>query len=92
MGLIDAILHGLNFLLPALFISAFVTFAGRFFKQKRPLAQNWRARAAIHLIVCISVLLLGLVITGRDGKMLTYLAMALACGTAQWVMSGGWRK
>jgi len=28
---------------------------------------------------------------GHDGKMATYAAMVLACGTSQWVAAKGWR-
>jgi hypothetical protein len=32
------------------------------------------------------VLLVGLVVFGRDGKMLTYLALVVAVATVQWIM------
>jgi hypothetical protein len=92
MGFIDAILHALNFMLPAASVAMFVTFIGRFLKQNKPLAGVFIARAAINFIVCLAVLLIGLILTGRDGKMLTYLAMVLASATVQWVLSGAWRK
>jgi hypothetical protein len=92
MGWLDATWHGLNFLLPAVFMGISVPLAARFFKQKRPLAQSWIAQGAINFIVCATVLLIGLVLTGRDGKMLTYLAMVLASASVQWAVSGVWRK
>jgi hypothetical protein len=42
--------------------------------------------------VCVAVLIVGLILTGRDGKMNTYLAMVLASATVQWFLSGAWRK
>ncbi len=92
MGVIDAILHAFNFMLPALFVAVLVTASGRFLKQKRPLALIFPAQVAINSIACLAVLLIGLILTGRDGKMLTYAAMVFASGTVQWVLSGGWRK
>ncbi len=92
MGVIDAILHALNFMLPALGVAVLVTLCGRFFKKNKPLAPTFIAKFAINFIVCLTVLLVGLIITGRDGKMLTYLAMLIASGTVQWIVSGGWRK
>jgi hypothetical protein len=92
MGILDAALHAINFLLPAAFVALFVTFLGRFFKQNRPIVGKFIARAAINFVVCIAVLVIGLILTGRDGKMLTYLAMVLAAATVQWIFSGGWRK
>jgi hypothetical protein len=92
MGFVDAILHALNFMLPALAVALLVTFFGRFLRQNKPVAVGFCARSAINFIVCLAVLLIGLILTGRDGKMLTYLAMVMASGTVQWFLSGGWRK
>jgi peptidoglycan biosynthesis protein MviN/MurJ (putative lipid II flippase) len=92
MGFVDAILHALNFMLPALAVALLVTFSGRFLKKNKSFAVGFIGQCAINLIVCLAVLMIGLVITGRDGKMLTYLAMVMASGTVQWVLSGGWRK
>jgi hypothetical protein len=92
MGWIDAILHAVGLMLPAFAVALMVTFAGRFFKKNRPLALTFTAQSAINFVVCLAVLLIGLVLTGRDGKMMTYAAMAIASGTVQWLMSGGWRK
>ena len=92
MGIVDAVLHVINFMLPAAWVALLVTYIGRFFKQNRPLAGIFIARAAINFIVCLSVLVMGLIITGRDGKMLTYLAMVMASATVQWIFSGAWRK
>ena len=69
-----------------------VTFAGRFFKKNRPLAGGFIAWSAINFIVCLSVLIIGLILSGRDGKMLTYLAMVIASATVQFVLSGRWRQ
>jgi hypothetical protein len=38
------------------------------------------------------VLIIGLIVTERDGKMNTYLAMVLASATVQWFLSGAWRR
>ena len=37
------------------------------------------------------VLAAGLVLWGRDGKMLTYAALVVACATCQWVLVRGWK-
>ena len=92
MGIVDAFLHAINFMLPAAWVALLVTTLGRFLKQNRPVALAFIARAAINFIVCLGVLLIGLIITGRDGKMMTYMAMVLASATVQWIFSGGWRK
>jgi hypothetical protein len=96
MGVLDALLHAINFMLPAIFVALFVTFIGRFLKQNKPpfgqLAGRFIARAAINFVVCLTVLIIGLILTGRDGKMLTYLAMVIASATVQWFLSGAWRR
>lgn len=92
MGLLDALLHAVNFMLPAAFVALFVTYTGRFFKQNKSIAGKFTAQAAINFVVCFAVLLIGLILTGRDGKMLTYLVMIIASATVQWALSGAWRK
>jgi hypothetical protein len=34
----------------------------------------------------------GLVLWGVDGKMATYSALVVACGSAQWLMCKGWQR
>ncbi len=69
-----------------------MTAIGRFLKQNKPIALGFAGLVAINFIVCCAVLVAGLVLTGRDGKMLTYLAMVLASAAVQMVVSGAWRK
>jgi hypothetical protein len=92
MGILDALFHSLGFMLPALFMALVLPLTGRFFKQKRPLPGKYAAQSAIIFIVCLLVLIAGLLITGRDGKMLSYAAMVLAAASTQWILMGGWRK
>ncbi|WP_302172521.1 hypothetical protein [uncultured Hydrogenophaga sp.] len=42
----------------------------------------------VLLAVGVVVLLAGLLVFGRDGKMLTYAALVLAQGTAGWWLRG----
>lgn len=92
MGVSDTALHVINFMLPALFVALLVTFLGRFLKKNKPVAGKYIALAAINFIVCLLILVTGLILTGRDGKMLTYLAMVLGSATVQWIASGSWRR
>jgi hypothetical protein len=92
MGLLDAMWHIINFILPAAFVAVFVTLLGRFLKQNRPTAGSFIARTAINFIACIGVLVIGLILAGRDGKMLIYLCMVIASATVEWILSGAWRK
>ncbi len=92
MGFLDVINHLLNFAAPAGFVALCTVFIGRFWKRKWPVVQAFAAQLAINFIVNLMVLLLGLWYFERDGKMATYLAMAVASGTVQWWLLGLWRK
>lgn len=85
----------LNFMAPALFVTLVVVLLGHvfpgFFKSKKPMALSFRARAAIVFIASLLVLVAGLVIFGRDGKMATYAALAVGAATCQWVLLRGWK-
>ena len=87
--------HLLNFVAPAAFMAVLLVtlsllFAG-FFGSKRPFTHSWRSQLAINFVVGVMVLAAGLVLLGRDGKMLTYLLLALAMAACQWWQLGGWK-
>jgi hypothetical protein len=84
--------HLLNFFAPALGVALLLAVISPFFMKKWSFASvNWR-QTAINFIVGAGVLAGGLVFFGRDGKMLTYLALVLAMATSQWWQLGGWKK
>ncbi len=86
MGLIDLIFHLLNFCAPAAFVALLMALASPIFMKKRPQVTVWRGQLAINFIVSLVVLLIGLVVFGRDGKMATYGALVVACASSQWWM------
>jgi hypothetical protein len=79
--------HVASFVAPALFLSAGLTLAARLIDRRaRPL----RRQFAINFMVGCAVLAAGLVLTGHDGRITTYAALALACAVSQtWQMRGG---
>lgn len=85
----------LNFMAPAVFVTLFVVLLVRvspgIFRSKRPTALSLRAQTAIIFVASLLVLVVGLVIFGRDGKMATYAALALGAATCQWVLLRGWK-
>lgn len=91
MGPWDAFNHLLNFVAPAAAMAVLLGLSGRIFRSKTPVALSWWALVAIVFAVGVAVLAAGLVVWGRDGKMLTYAALVLACATCQWVLVRGWR-
>ena len=84
MGLLALLNHGINFLAPAAWLAMLLPLFSLIFMRKRPVALALYAQAALHFAVGSVVLLLGLIVFGRDGKMFTYLALVLSCATSQW--------
>jgi len=88
--------HLLNLVAPAALIAlllvAFSRLFSGFFKQKQALTLVWWMRAAINFVVGAGVLTVGLVLFGRDGRMLTYVVLVLAMALSQWCLLGGWKR
>ncbi len=92
MPLTDLLLHLLNFIAPAAFVSVGTVALSRLAYQRRlPLLRFW-PQLALNFAVCLSVLLAGLWFFGRDGKMATYAALVVLSASCQWVMVRGWRN
>jgi hypothetical protein len=78
--------HALNFLAPAMWLALLLPVVSRMFRKNRPVALAIPTQAALIFALGVIVLVSGLVVFGRDGKMLTYLALVLATATGQWAM------
>ncbi|MDD2545514.1 MAG: hypothetical protein PHI55_04430 [Burkholderiaceae bacterium] len=91
MGFLATLNHLLNFVAPAAALALALVLGARFGVSRMPLAPVWWAQLAIHFAVGCAVLLGGLVLLGRDGKMLTYAALVLAMASCQWLLLRGWR-
>ncbi|WP_026437544.1 hypothetical protein [Acidovorax sp. JHL-9] len=91
MGPLDALYHAVNFMAPAAALALLLVLGGRWIRPKGQPMFMWRAQIAINFVVGCAVLVAGLVVLGRDGKMLTYAALVLACASCQWVLVRGWR-
>jgi hypothetical protein len=91
MSLIGLLDHLLNFVAPAVVVGLLVAgVAPVLIKKARP-NHSWLTQSAINSVACALVLLGGLVLFGRDGKMATYAAMVLACASSQWFAAKAWR-
>ena len=62
MGPLALLNHAINFAAPALWLALLVPLLSRIFMRKRPLAQAFPSQVAIHLIVCLLALAIGLVL------------------------------
>lgn len=87
MSSLALLIHFGNFLAPALWLAVCLPLTGRIFKQKGRLALSLKAQIAAQFVACSSVLGIGLAVFGRDGKMLTYLALLLVAAIVQLVIS-----
>jgi hypothetical protein len=91
MGLPDLLNHLLNFVAPAFWVALTVTLFALLFMKNKALAGGFIRSLAINFGICCLVLVVGLLLFGRDGKMSAYAAMTLFCATSQWVLQRGWR-
>jgi len=82
---LDLFWHLANFVLPAVGVGALTAGLCKLF-WRRPLARTpwftlaWQASAA-----GLAVLVAGLVITGHDGRMLTWAGLVVACALVPWL-------
>jgi hypothetical protein len=96
MGIYLLTTHLLNFAAPAAAVALLLVLLTRLgfglFKTNRPLIQSAWAQAAIVFVASLGILVAGLVISGHDGKMLTYAALVAGAALCQWVLIRGWSK
>jgi len=92
VGPIDAIVHLVNFFLPALFLGGFGAGAAKLLWRRELKSVPWRRLGAWGSGGAALALVAGLLVFGRDGKMAGYGVMALACAGAQWWVAFGARS
>jgi len=91
MSPLSVLNHVLNFAVPALAVAVLLVLASHVFMRKLAQARGWLAPIAINSVVGCAVLVAGLVLSGRDGRMLTYTVLVLACAGSQWLWLRAWR-
>lgn len=84
MGPIDGLWHLLNFFAPALFVGGVTTVVAKLLWRRELAAAGARRLAVWACSAGALVLMGGLVVFGRDGRMATYALMVLACALALW--------
>lgn len=84
MGPLDALWHLLDFAYPAFAVGALAAAGAKLLWRRELAAVPWLRLARDAVIACFVVLVAGLVIAGRDGKMATYLLMVAACAFTLW--------
>ncbi len=84
MGLFDVVFHLVNFVLPALAMAMLLPSLARLIWWRKLARVSWALMARRVGLTCLGVLLLGLLLLGRDGAMLTYACMVLGAALAVW--------
>lgn len=89
MGPLDLLWHLVNLFLPALGLGALAAAGAKLLWRRELAAVRWQRLAGPAAAAGCAVVLLGLMLWGRDGKMATYAAMVLACAITLWWLGFG---
>jgi len=89
MGPLDAVWHLANLFLPALALGALAAALAKLLWWRELAGVRWRRLAGPACAATAAVTLAGLLLFGRDGRMLTYAAMVVACALTLWWRSFG---
>ncbi|MDA7416709.1 hypothetical protein PGB34_10065 [Xenophilus arseniciresistens] len=92
MSFLDLINHLLNFVAPALFVALGLSAAARWLIRRTPGQMAWWKQWVVLSAAGALVLLLGLILLGRDGRMGSYAALVVVCATVQWLLLRGWKR
>lgn len=77
MSLGLSLIHLLNFLAPALFLAVILSLFEIFQRKKSILTLDFTWCIAIYFLISASVLVVGILSLGRDGKMATYATLVI---------------
>ena len=84
MGPLDALWHLTNLFVPALGLGAVAAALAKLLWRRELAAVPWRHLAGPACASCAAVVLAGLLLLGRDGKIATYGAMVAASAVTLW--------
>ncbi|MGS5088640.1 hypothetical protein ACVC7V_19340 [Hydrogenophaga sp. A37] len=84
MTFFDLLGHLAGFLAPALGLATVLWIAPRLWKRARSARWSSRTEALMLLGSGLAVLVAGLIVFGRDGKMFTYTALVLVQASVAW--------
>jgi len=85
------LIHLLHFVAPAFAVALLLVLFSHIFMRRLAKPHGWLAPIAINFLVGCGVLVCGLVLWERDGRMYTYGALLLACASSQWLILRAWR-
>jgi hypothetical protein len=84
MGPLDALWHLLNFAAPAFGMAVLTTALAKLLFRRELAGAGWRPLLGWSAAAGLAVLLAGLVLFGRDGRMATYGALVAATALTLW--------
>ena len=91
--LVGFINHFMNLLLPAFWLASLMVLVHRLLFRRQAIAMRWQRQWLWLFASGAAVLFAGLLLQQRDGKMLTYTALALVVGAMQtWLLRRGHAK
>ena len=91
MGPLDFLWHWLGFLAPAAGVALLVSLAARVLRRDSAGTGSWGAAFMLDFLAGSAALLAGLALSGRDGTMVAYAGLVLACATSQWLLGRSWK-
>lgn len=84
MGLVEAFLHLFEFVYPALALGAISAAGAKVLWRSELSAMPWWRLAGAVALAGVVVLIAGLVVLGRDGRMLTYAGLVVVSAGVLW--------
>ena len=91
--LVGFINHFMNLLLPAFWLASLMVLVHRLLFRRQAIAMRWQRQWLWLFASGAAVLLAGLLVQQRDGKVLTFTALALVVGAVQtWLLRRGHAK
>ena len=84
MDALDLFWHIANFMLPAIGVGALSAALCKLFWRKSLARFSWLTLTWQASVAGLAVLVAGLVITGHDGRMITYAGLVIACAAVPW--------
>jgi hypothetical protein len=83
-AILQVVWHVSNLFVPALALGALAAGLSKLLWRRELASVRWLRLAGPASAACAAVVLAGLLLFGRDGKMATYGAMVLACAVTLW--------
>ena len=84
MNLAGVFFHLLEFLAPAIGLGLLGAAVAKLLWRSELRSVPWLSLATRAALASLAAELAGLIVTGRDAKMVTYMSMVLACAAGLW--------